>query len=44
MARQQLSTKLDRVKVKRKGIHSKTKTSSSKSSVLYKKKNKGQGK
>ena len=44
MARQQLSTKLYRVKVKRKGIHSKTKTSSSKSSVLYKKKYKGQGK
>ncbi len=44
MARQQLSTKLDRVKVKRKGIHSKTKTSSSKCSILYKKKYKGQGK
>ena len=44
MARQQLSTKLDRVKVKRKGIHSKTKTSKSKSSKLYKKKYKGQGK
>ena len=44
MARQQLSTKLDRIKVKRKGVHSKTKTSSSKSSILYKKKYKGQGK
>ena len=44
MARQQLNTKIDRVKVKRKGVHSKTKTSSSKSSILYKKKYKGQGK
>jgi hypothetical protein len=43
MARQQLSNKLDRVKVKRKGIHAKTKTSSSVSSPLYKKKYKGQG-
>jgi hypothetical protein len=43
MARQQLSTKTDRVKVKRKGIHAKTKTSNSASSVLYKKKYKGQG-
>ena len=30
-------------KRKRKGIHAKTKTSSSKSSILYKKKYKGQG-
>ncbi len=44
MARQQLSTKLDRVKIKRKGVHAKTKTSSSKSSILYRKKYKGQGK
>ena len=43
MARQQLSNKLDRVKVKRKDVHAKTKTSSSKSSILYKKKYKGQG-
>ena len=43
MARQQLSTKADRVKIKRKGIHAKTKTSSSASSILYKKKYKGQG-
>jgi len=43
MARQQLSTKIDKVKIKRKGVHAKTKTSSSKSSVLYKKKYKGQG-
>jgi len=43
MARQQLSTKIDKVKVRRKGVHSKTKTSSSKTSVLYKKKYKGQG-
>jgi len=44
MARQQSSTKLDRVKIKRKGVHAKTKTSSSKSSILYRKKYKGQGK
>ena len=43
MARQQLSTKIDRVKIRRKGIHAKTKTSSSASSILYKKKYKGQG-
>ena len=43
MARQQLSTKIDKVRVKRKGIHAKTKTSSSVSSILYKKKYKGQG-
>ena len=43
MARQQLSTKLDRVKIKRKGVHAKCKTSTSKSSILYKKKYKGQG-
>ena len=44
MARQQLSTKLDRVKVKRKGVHAKSKTSNSKDSRNYKKKYKGQGK
>jgi hypothetical protein len=43
MARQQLSSKIERAKVKRKGIHAKTKTSSSTSSTLYKKKYKGQG-
>ena len=43
MARQQLSSKIDRVKVKRKGIHAKTKMSNSKSSILYNKKYKGQG-
>jgi hypothetical protein len=44
MARQQIIAKIDKPKVRRKGIHAKTKTSSSKSSVLYKKKYKGQGK
>ena len=43
MARQQLSTKLDRVKIKRKGVHSKTKTSNSKKSRNYKKAYRGQG-
>ena len=43
MARQQLSSKLERVKVRRKGVHAKTKTSRSKLSKLYKKKYKGQG-
>jgi hypothetical protein len=43
MARQQLSSKTDKPKVRRKGVHSKTKTSSSTSSILYKKKYKGQG-
>lgn len=43
MARQQISTKLEKVKVKRKGVHAKTKTSRSTSSILYKKKYKGQG-
>ncbi len=43
MARQQLSIKLDKVKIKRKGVHAKTKTSCSVSSILYKKKYKGQG-
>ncbi len=44
MARQQIIDKIDKPKVRRKGIHAKTKTSSSKSSILYKKKYKGQGK
>ena len=43
MARQQIISKLERIKVKRKGVHAKTKTSSSTSSILYKKKYKGQG-
>ena len=43
MARQQVSAKIDKPKVRRKGVHAKTKTSSSTSSILYKKKYKGQG-
>jgi len=43
MARQQIIAKLDKPKVRRKGVHSKCKTSSSKSSILYKKKYRGQG-
>ena len=43
MAQQKLHNKTDFIKVKRKGIHAKTKTSSSSSSPLYKKKYKGQG-
>jgi hypothetical protein len=43
MARQQITNKLEQVKIRRKGVHAKTKTSSSKSSILYKKKYKGQG-
>ena len=43
MARQQISTKLEKVKVRRKGVHAKTKTSNCTSSILYKKKYKGQG-
>tara|TARA_R100001480_G_scaffold102063_1_gene105450 strand:+ start:40 stop:174 length:135 start_codon:yes stop_codon:yes gene_type:complete len=43
MARQQITSKIERVKIRRKGVHAKTKTSSSKSSILYKKKYKGQG-
>lgn len=37
------SEKVEKLKVKRKGIHSKTKTSSSKQSKNYKKPYKGQG-
>ena len=44
MARQQIIAKVVKPKVRRKGVHAKTKTSSSKSSILYKKKYKGQGK
>jgi len=43
MARQKLRSRTERVKIKRKGVHAKTKTSSSKSSPLYKKKYNGQG-
>ena len=43
MARLTLSAKIEKIKVKRKGVHAKTKTSSSTSSILYKKKYKGQG-
>lgn len=39
----QLSTTLERTKVSRPGIHSKTKTSKVKSSKNYKKKYRGQG-
>tara|TARA_B100000768_G_scaffold176668_2_gene189747 strand:+ start:227 stop:361 length:135 start_codon:yes stop_codon:yes gene_type:complete len=43
MAQQKSHSKTDIIKVKRKGIHAKTKTSNSSSSPLYKKKYKGQG-
>ena len=43
MARQQIIAKLDKPKIRRKGVHAKTKTSKSVSSILYKKKYKGQG-
>jgi hypothetical protein len=44
MARQQIIAKIDKPKVRRKGVHAKTKTSKSKSSKLYIKKYNGQGK
>jgi len=44
MAKQQIASYYKKPKVKRKGIHAKSKTSSLKSSKLYKKKYKGQGK
>ena len=44
MARQQFINKIDKPKVRRKGVHAKTKTSTSKSSKLYIKKYNGQGK
>jgi hypothetical protein len=37
------STKLEKPQVSRPGVHAKTKTSSSKTSKLYKKKYRGQG-
>ena len=43
MARQQIRAKIYKPKVRRKGVHAKCKTSTSKSSILYKKKYKGQG-
>lgn len=45
MAKIQLTNKIEHVKTKvsRKGVHSKTKTSQSKGSKLYKKLNVGQG-
>lgn len=44
MAKQQISTYYKKPKVRRKGIHSKSKMSSLKSSKNYKKKYRGQGK
>ena len=44
MAKQQIDSYYKKPKVKRKGIHAKSKVSSLKSSKLYKKKYKGQGK
>ncbi len=44
MAKQQIASYYKKPKVNRKGIHAKSKTSSLKSSKLYKKKYKGQGK
>ena len=44
MARQQISAKIYKPKVRRKGVHAKSKTSNSKDSRNYKKKYKGQGK
>jgi len=41
---QQLTNQIEKPKVSRPGIHSKTKTSKIKSSKLYKKRYKGQGK
>tara|TARA_A100001011_G_C14257875_1_gene820903 strand:- start:153 stop:287 length:135 start_codon:yes stop_codon:yes gene_type:complete len=43
MAKQQISVYKTKKKVKRPGIHSKTKTSKLKSSKFYKKKYRGQG-
>jgi len=43
MAQQKSHSRTERVKIKRKGVHAKTKTSSSTSSPLYKKKYNGQG-
>jgi len=43
MAKAKEESKKVKVKVRRKGIHAKSKTSSLKSSKLYFKKNKGQG-
>lgn len=43
MAKEKKESKKEEIKVRRKGIHSKTKMSSLKSSKNYFKKNKGQG-
>ena len=43
MARQQLSSKLERVKVRRKGVHAKSKASKHKGAKNYLKKYRGQG-
>jgi hypothetical protein len=43
MAKQQDNNKLVKTKVKRPGVHAKTKTSQSKSSKNYQKKYRGQG-
>ncbi len=43
MARQTLTTHIDKPKKKRPGVHSKNNTSNSKTSKNYKKKYKGQG-
>ena len=43
MAKQQISYKKEAVKVSRKGVHAKSKTSELKASKNYKKKYKGQG-
>ena len=43
MAQQKSHSRTERIKIKRKSIHAKTKTSSSISSPLYKKKYNGQG-
>jgi len=44
MARQTLTTSLQKIRRKKKGIHSKNKTSKIKSSINYKKLYRGQGK
>lgn len=44
MKKQEQTNKKVKIKIRRKGVHSKTKTSSSKTSKNYKKPYKGQGK
>jgi len=43
MAKNQASTYVEKKRVKRKGVHSKTKQSKNKSSKMYTKLNRGQG-